>query len=127
MPESPHRKAWKKRWRKKHRAAIRKQKKLYNAAHRYQRSDRHYQKAYGITKEEFERRIQEQNGLCPIGLHPFGPRGKAHDAPVMDHDHETGKIRAVLCRQHNSYLGYFGDSIELLQQAVDYLKRYMEG
>lgn len=126
MPETLHRKAWKKRWRKKHRAAILKQKRHYAKTHKVQRSDWHYRKKYGITKEEFERRVTQQHGLCPIGPHPFGPRGTAPEAPVMDHNHATGHLRGVLCRKHNSALGYFDDSILALQQMIDYLKQYRE-
>lgn len=41
----------------------------------------------------------------------------------LDHNHKTGKIRGVLCGHCNSGLGMFRDNPELLQAAVEYLKR----
>jgi hypothetical protein len=41
---------------------------------------------------------------------------------VIDHDHETGAPRGLLCQPHNAALGIFGDNIEMLQAAIDYLR-----
>jgi hypothetical protein len=102
----------------------------FHAAHRTTQCQKglnyHYQRKYHITLEEFEQRILDQKGLCPIGLHPFGPRGKHKDAPCMDHNHKTGKNRAILCRLHNHGLGHFKDSVVELQQAIRYLQSYEE-
>ena len=83
-----------------------------------------YKHAHGITSEEFEAQIVAQGGLCPIGNHPFGPRGRQADSPCQDHNHETGENRAILCRNHNVALGLFNDSIEELQKAISYLQGY---
>ncbi len=40
----------------------------------------------------------------------------------IDHDHETHKVRGILCSRCNMGLGHFGDSIERLEQAIIYLK-----
>jgi hypothetical protein len=42
---------------------------------------------------------------------------------VLDHSHKTGLFRGWLCNSCNSGLGQFGDDIELLQKAIDYLKK----
>lgn len=42
----------------------------------------------------------------------------------IDHDHKSGKIRGLLCGKCNSAIGLFGDSINNLQNAINYLKRY---
>ena len=85
-----------------------------------------YKCMYGVTLEEFEAQIAAQNNLCPIGNHPFGERGKKNDSPCQDHNHETGKNRAVLCRRHNVGIGYFNDSVAELEAAITYLKQYQQ-
>jgi len=90
--------------------------------------DRHrnswYKHEHGITLAAFEAQIAAQNNLCPIGNHPFGPRGKGKTSPCQDHDHETGENRLILCREHNVGLGQFHDSIPELESAILYLKSF---
>jgi hypothetical protein len=49
--------------------------------------------------------------------------GFADEALCVDHDHETGRIRGVLCRRCNRSIGQLGDTPEHLQRALDYLLR----
>jgi hypothetical protein len=80
---------------------------------------------YGITLGRFEEMVVEQNGLCaicqttPVGA---GKNAKLH----VDHDHKTGKVRALLCSGCNSGLGYFQDNTELVLAAYEYLMNYKE-
>lgn len=63
-----------------------------------------------------------QEGLCAICHQPetvkYGDRVK--DLAV-DHDHETGEVRGLLCNNCNRALGMFGDSAERLLAAARYL------
>lgn len=43
------------------------------------------------------------------------------DNLVVDHDHETGIVRGMLCQSHNKAIGMLGDSVEGVQRALDYL------
>jgi len=81
-------------------------------------------KRRGITPEDFEKKIVKQKGMCPIGPHPFGPKGSGKNAPCLDHNHETDENRGVLCRLHNQALGVFHDSIVELEMAIEYLKEW---
>ena len=85
---------------------------------------------YGITREQYEQLLAEQEGKCRIcaipdssarrpgktvaGLDPFGL--------CVDHDHKTGIIRGLLCNACNRGLGLFKDSTETLNRAHQYLK-----
>lgn len=77
----------------------------------------------GVTAEEFAAQLKAQGNLCPIGNHPFGdPRSK--DAPVLDHDHVTELNRSIICRRHNSALGFFKDSPNEMRDAVAYVVKW---
>lgn len=43
---------------------------------------------------------------------------------LKDHDHKTGQSRGQLCNLCNAALGLFGDSIQVLEVAISYLKKY---
>ena len=79
---------------------------------------------FGITIEDYDRMFLEQNGVCLICKKPETviARGKIRNLSI-DHDHITGKIRGLLCNGHNTGLGKFDDSVELLEEAIRYLKR----
>lgn len=82
-----------------------------------------YRRRHGITAAEFDVRVAKQNNRCPIGNHVFGS-GRQWNSPVLDHDHETGKHRDILCRTHNFALGGFHDSVEELTDAIRYVKKH---
>lgn len=74
---------------------------------------------YGIKREEYERILAEQNGVCAICEQPCSTGRNL----AVDHNHETGEIRGLLCSKHNMALGLFADDQSLLLKAVEYLKR----
>jgi hypothetical protein len=76
---------------------------------------------YGITPEQFEEMIEAQGGRCGIcGTDdPAGRWGTWH----VDHNHETGENRGVLCFQCNRRLGEKENS-EWHALADVYLKRF---
>lgn len=74
---------------------------------------------YGITIAEYDRMFEEQNGVCAICGEPRPEERTLH----IDHDHETGVIRALLCFRCNNALGDFREEYELFQRAADYLDR----
>ena len=72
----------------------------------------------GITKEEYEFVFKTQESLCAICKQP--PKD-THDL-AMDHNHKTNEFRGLLCKECNRALGLFGDNIDVLTNAVTYLK-----
>ena len=80
-------------------------------------STRHYhlQQRYGISVREVERLKAAQGGLCPIC--------KTRFAEHVDHDHATGRVRAILCEPCNGFLGAFNDDPQLIRAAIDYLEQ----
>jgi len=81
---------------------------------------------YGLTFEDFLGLLKSQDGKCSVcGSSIYvipSERGK-QDGAVIDHDHSTGKIRGLLCNRCNRGIGFLGDGIEGLENALKYLKR----
>ncbi len=78
-------------------------------------------KQYGLTVEQHEQMIADQHGLCAICKKP--PTKRRLD---VDHDHADGHVRQLLCERCNKGLGCFGDSLELLEVAVRYLRKHSQ-
>lgn len=81
-------------------------------------------KRYNITKEEYESLLERQNGCCAICEKPqFELMGRIRYLGI-DHNHETGKVRGLLCDICNRGIGYFKDDFRLITKAINYLKQY---
>lgn len=77
-------------------------------------------RAYGLTPELWMALVEQQEGRCAI-CRRFPPPWK----PTLhiDHDHESKKIRGLLCAECNVGLGKFHDALDVLRAAVAYLER----
>ena len=75
---------------------------------------------FGITPEEYNALLEQQNFRCAICKRPE-PNGRSNKKWHIDHCHETGIIRGLLCHSCNTSLGHFKDSVCLLEKAIDYL------
>jgi hypothetical protein len=75
---------------------------------------------YGITVEEFDAMLLSQNGRCACCFSDSpGQWGTFH----VDHCHDSGAIRGLLCQSCSTGIGKLGDSIEGLERALTYLKK----
>ena len=70
---------------------------------------------YGLTLQEYKKLLERSGGLCDI----CGEACK----PNVDHNHNTGQARGILCRACNTALGLFKESPRTLLAAVRYLER----
>jgi len=75
---------------------------------------------YGISVEEYEALLINQNYKCAICSIEQCPSGRNF---AVDHNHTTGKIRGLLCSNCNTSLGRMKDSKQLLQKAIEYLEK----
>lgn len=72
---------------------------------------------YGITAEEYRSHLIGQAGRCLVCLRvPEGPL-------AVDHDHATGRVRGLLCRNCNSAIGFLRDDPRLMHSAAAYIER----
>jgi hypothetical protein len=78
---------------------------------------------HGIGLRTYRKLLAEQSGKCAIcrQVETARLKGKIRDLAV-DHNHETGRIRGLLCFRCNVLLGQAEDNVELLQEAIAYLE-----
>jgi len=77
---------------------------------------------FGITSQDYDKMYKNQKGVCAICKNKeICPR---HKHLSVDHNHETGKIRGLLCNTCNKALGLFKENPQYLKNAVKYLKKY---
>lgn len=106
-------KAYKKEWRAGRREEERNQSRKYRL-----------KREYGLTVEQYDDMLQRQGGACAIC--------KSDDLQVIktgrvralsvDHCHETGDVRGLLCSNCNVGLGYLRDSVDIIDGAIGYLQ-----
>lgn len=78
----------------------------------------HLQKNFGITLEQFNEMFNSQEGKCRIcNKH----QSELRITLAVDHNHQTGKIRGLLCDGCNRGIGFLKESKEILENAIKYL------
>lgn len=79
-------------------------------------------RTYGITLEQYDEMLEAQGGVCRIcgGTNPEGKR--LH----VDHGHDSGLVRGLLCNGCNTGLGLFKENVASLAAAIVYLEEYRE-
>lgn len=82
--------------------------------------DKSLRNNYGMTLEQYEQMLTSQDNSCATckTKDPGGP----HKIFQVDHDHETGAIRGLLCYRCNHGISCFRESVEIIEAVVDYLR-----
>ena len=86
---------------------------------------------YGVSAETYEAMLQEQGFRCAIcrTKEPGTRKGVAEDADwqwCVDHEHTSGRVRALLCMACNVGLGKFKDDPKIVRAAAQYLDQHLE-
>jgi hypothetical protein len=81
-----------------------------------------YKRRYGLSLEDKQALIDNQNGTCAICNKYLNSSDKA----CVDHCHTSNIVRGILCNTCNSGLGMFKDSQENLKSALKYLKKHQK-
>ena len=102
-----------------------KQKKSWNSRTPKKRLEQHLKFKYKLKMEDLVLALKEQEGGCAIckeklpDLLVYENRRRGY---AIDHNHETGQFRGILCLPCNSMLGMSKESVALLERAASYLK-----
>lgn len=86
--------------------------KAYNVGYRLRK--------YGITYSKYCELLRDQGGRCASCK--CETAGGRFGQFVIDHDHETGAVRGLLCSKCNSGIGFFDDDDEKLYLAAEYIR-----
>lgn len=91
------------------------------------RRDENLRRNYGITSSEYDVMLSQQGGVCAACLQPetaIDPYTRQTKKLAVDHCHETGQIRELLCETCNKILGYIEKEPQRVGLLLEYLKRH---
>jgi hypothetical protein len=77
---------------------------------------------YGISNQHFRVLLLVQEGRCAICGRTPEEASPGRPQLVVDHNHDTGKVRGLLCHPCNAGMGLLQDDIDTLEKALAYLK-----
>lgn len=83
------------------------------------------EREYGLSPDEHKRMKKEQNNLCKLcGKPETGINGTSGEVQELcvDHCHETGKVRGLLCRRCNHLIACLGDTEQSIEKVLEYMK-----
>lgn len=109
-------KAYNKRWYRKNRKRARENHRLWYQKNKKKVNIHVRLYRHEMTRKEYDRRLKKQKNRCAICRKIF------RQTPHIDHSHKTGKNRGLLCSDCNKGLGFFKDSIQSLENSIEYLK-----
>jgi Recombination endonuclease VII len=108
-----------KRWRAENPERARATQRAVNRRRRPAARDHHLRKNFGISQADYERMLSKQGGCCAICRRPPRTGSSLH----VDHDHDTGLVRGLLCFRCNGGIGQLGEDVERLVTATAYLQK----
>lgn len=75
---------------------------------------------YGISLEQYTQMLTAQDGKCAIcgGINANGKR------LFVDHNHKTGKVRALLCHKCNFAIGLVDENVARLLGIISYINKW---
>lgn len=116
------RNAYEKLYRQKSKASPKKDSQRIHEAFRSRKS--RLKHIFGITIEEYKNMLEAQDGVCAICKNPEVVHNKHGTlrSLAVDHDHQTGKVRGLLCHRCNTRLGIVEDTT-YMSAATEYLNR----
>ena len=83
---------------------------------------------YNISASDYEAMLTAQDGVCAIckrvEIYQDALGSRTIRRLNVDHDHKTGRVRALLCSRCNTGLGNFDDDPDLMRSAIAYLAQF---
>lgn len=86
----------------------------YNSGYTNRQRELALKKKYGMTLLDYDLMVDEQGGQCAIC--------RAEEKLYVDHNHDTGKIRGLLCNTCNRAIGLLKDDSLTIYKAAEYVE-----
>lgn len=80
--------------------------------------DSKLKRTYGISLNEYESMLDEQNGVCYICFE------KDSVKLAVDHNHKTGEVRKLLCKKCNTAIGLLREDTKIIENVLNYIKLF---
>ena len=115
-------------YRAKNKIKVRVKAKVYRERNKGKIKGQYLSTKYGITIEQFDQMMAAQDGVCAIcgRLETAKNQWGGVKQLAVDHDHETGKVRALLCTKCNMALGGTDDNVEILAHMISYIEKHKD-
>jgi Recombination endonuclease VII len=84
--------------------------------------DWYLQHTYGISAAEYDRMLASQGGGCALCGKRAEEQKRYGKYLHVDHDHDTGRVRGLLCDRHNLLIGQWDHDSMLLRRAAEYIE-----
>jgi hypothetical protein len=84
--------------------------------------ERKYRREYGLSIADYERMLAAQGGVCASCGSP--DPGWSHKHFAVDHDHRTGKVRALLCFRCNTVIGLINEDLLVHAMLGEFLRKH---
>ena len=100
------------------------QSRAWHEAHPEQQRANRLQRIYGLSATDYAKMLKAQDNGCAICGKTEAEEDKRF---AVDHDHETGQVRGLLCGNCNQAIGKLRHDPELLRNAIAYLEKWGQG
>lgn len=122
------RKEYQKAWREKNIEKEKARQRAYYRNNKEAQRERDLKSRYGLSLEDYDKMTVAQQGQCAVcGIKEEMLKDvyKSHHARFcVDHNHETGEVRQLICHKCNTLVGYLETRAGILQKALDYLEKH---
>lgn len=76
----------------------------------------HVLRTYKLTLDQYHALLEQQDFHCAIC--------DEKENLCVDHNHITGKVRGLLCFNHNIAIGHFNENVDIMKNGIGYLEKY---
>jgi hypothetical protein len=120
---------YKKEWRMKNLEKEKARQAAYYQENKTEQRRRDLKSRYNLSLEEYEKMYEDQEGRCACCGKTEQELKEQYSSSIhsklcVDHDHDTGKVRQLLCHKCNTFIGYLETRQDILGKAFEYIERH---